>query len=180
MITFMILLPRAFLMNTSHNKRRVIEQGWRNIFRSTFGFSPMPSNPDCIKRKEMKENKTSSRRRNAVCPYKKGQVHSQMISHDLNKSLPAVSTSTLVVARAEEVSDCKNRNKKKPLEIMMIPEKLECVYQTRRPRVNSIGDVGNIEFECKTNRVRKASCSKNGKILLFDLEQESGVLFSCK
>ena len=180
MITYLILLPSAFLMNTSHNKRRVIEHGWKNVLRNTFGLSQIPSNPDCNQRKEKNKNKTSSRRQNAVCPYKKGQVHSQMISHDLNKSLPAVSTSTSVVACAEEGSDCKNRNKKKPLEILMIPEKLERVYQTRRPRVNSIGDVGNIEFECKTNRVRKASCSKNGKILLYDLEQESGVLFSCK
>ena len=180
MITYLILLPTAFLMNTSNNKRRVIEHGWRNVLRNTFGLSSLPSNPDCNQRKDMNKNKTSSRRRNAVCPYKQGQVHSQMISHHLNKALPAVSTSTSVVARAEEVSDCKNRNKKKPLEIMMIPEKLERVYQTRRLRVKSIGDVGNIEFKCKTNRVRKASCSKNGKILLYDLEQESGVLFSCK
>ena len=183
MITYLILLPGAFLMNTSHNKHRVIEHGWKNVLRNTFGLSVTPSNQDCNLRAKINENKTSSRlqkRQKAVYPQKRGQEHSRMISHDLDKTLSAGFTSTSVVARAEDVSDCENRNKKKPLEIMMIPEKLEHVYQTRRPRVNSIGDVGNIEFECKTNRVRKASCSKNGKILLYDLEQESGVLFSCK
>ena len=180
MITYLILLPRAFLMNTSHNKRRVIKQGWRNVLRSTFGFSPMPSNPDCNQRKEMNENKTSSRRRNAVYPYKRGQAHSQMIARDLDKSLPASSISTSVVARAEEVSDCKKKKKKKPLEILMNPDKLERLYRMHHPKVNLIGDVGNIVLECKTNRVKKTTCSENGKILMYDLEQEGEVLFSCK
>ena len=29
---YMIILPYAFLMNTSHNKNRVIEYGWKNVF----------------------------------------------------------------------------------------------------------------------------------------------------
>ena len=44
MILYLILLPRAFLMNTSHNKNRVIEHGWKNILRNTLGLSPKSSN----------------------------------------------------------------------------------------------------------------------------------------
>ena len=33
---YLIVLPRAYLMNTSHNKRRIIEHGWKNILRNTF------------------------------------------------------------------------------------------------------------------------------------------------
>ena len=31
-IPYMLILPYAFLMNTSHNKNRVIEHGWKNVF----------------------------------------------------------------------------------------------------------------------------------------------------
>ena len=32
MFLYMVLLPYAFLMNTSHNKNRMVEYGWRNVF----------------------------------------------------------------------------------------------------------------------------------------------------
>ena len=31
-----VLLPYAFLMNTSHNKDRVIEDGWNSVFKNVF------------------------------------------------------------------------------------------------------------------------------------------------
>ena len=125
MITYLILLPCAFLMNTSHNKRRVIEHGWENVLRNTFGLSTTPSNPDCNQPKIISVKKTSSntkQKRSAVYQYKRGQVHPQMLSHDLGQSLPTGSTSTLVVADVEEASDCKGQKQKKPLDIMMKPE----------------------------------------------------------
>ena len=142
MINYLILLPSAFLMNTSNNKSRVIEHGWRNVLRTTFGLSPMPSNPDCNHRAQMNENKTSSRlrkMRNAVHQDKKGQVHSQIMSHNLVKSLPTGVTSALVATAAEEASDCKEQKQKTPLEIMMNPEKLERAYQMNRPKISLIG-----------------------------------------
>ena len=177
------MLPGAFLMNTSHNKRRVIEHGWKNVLRNTFGLSPTPSNPDCNQPKQISGNKTSSRskqKRNAVYPYKRRKVHSQMISHDLGQSLHTGSTSTLVVAAVEEASDCKGQKRKKPLEIMMKPQKLERAYQIHRPKISVIGNGGNSVLECEANQATKRNCSENGKILVFDLEQESEFLFSCK
>ena len=183
MVTYLILLPCAFLMNTSHNKRRVIEHGWKNVLRNTFGLSPTPSNPDCNQPKKIRVKKTSSKskqKRSAVYPYKRGQVHPQMISHNLGQSLPAGSTSTLVVAAVEEASDCKGQKRKKPLEIMMKPEKLERTYQIHRPKMSLIGNGDNSVVECKANQATKRNCSENGKILVFDLEQESEFLFGCK
>ena len=180
MINYLILLPCAFLMNTSNNKSRVIEHGWRNVLRTTFGLSPTPSNPDCNHRAQMNENKTSSRlrkRRNAVHQDKEGQVQSQIISHKLGKSLPTGSTSALVVTTAEEVSDCKGQKQKKPLEIMMSPEKLERAYQMHRPKISLIGNGDKKVLECKANRVKKIRFSENGKILPSDLEEESEFLF---
>ena len=37
LVLYMIVLPYSFLMNTSHNKERIIEQGWMNIFTNIFG-----------------------------------------------------------------------------------------------------------------------------------------------
>ena len=183
MITYLILLPCAFLMNTSHNKCRVIEHGWKNVFRNTFGLSPMPSNPGCNQAKKISAKKTSSKsqkKRSAVYPYKRGQVNSQMISHDLGQSLTTGSTSTLVVAAVERALDCKGQIQKKPLEIMMKPEKLQQAYQIHRPKISLIGNGDNIALESKTNQATKRDCSKNGKISESDLEQESEFLFSCK
>ena len=183
MISYMILLPGAFLMNTSHNKRRVIEHGWGNVLRNTFGLSLTPSDQNCNKGGKIDENKTSSRvknKRNAVYPDKRGQVHSQMISHDLDKSLHTGSTSTLVVDAAKEASDYKGQKEKKPLEIILNSENLERAYQMDRPKLSLMGTGDNSLLERKANRVTKRVCSENGKILVYDLEQESEFLFSCK
>ena len=44
-IFYHILLPRAFLMNTSHNKDRIIEYGWKNILRNLLRIPKKP--PEC-------------------------------------------------------------------------------------------------------------------------------------
>ena len=183
MITYLILLPCAFLMNTSHNKRRVIEHGWKNVLRNTFGLSPTPANPDCNQPKKISVKKTSTKskqKRSAVYPYKRGQVHPQIISQNLGQSLPTGSTSTLVVAAVEKASGYKCQKRKKPLEIMMKPETLERTYQIHRPKMSLIGNEDGSILECKANQATKRNCSENGKILVSDLEQESEFLFSCK
>ena len=183
MVTYLILLPCAFLMNTSHNKRRVIEHGWKNVLRNTFGLSPMPSNPNCNQPKKISVKKTSNKskqKRSTVYAYKRGKVHPQIISHNLGQSLPTGSNSTLVVTAVGEASQYKGQKRKKPQEIMMKPEKLERTYQIHRPKMSLIGNGDNSVVECKANQATKRNCSENGKILVFDLEQESEILFGCK
>ena len=34
---YMVVLPYSFLMNTSHNKSRIIEHGWKNVFNNILG-----------------------------------------------------------------------------------------------------------------------------------------------
>ena len=36
MTVYLVLLPYAFLMNTSHNKNRIVELGWKNVIRNLF------------------------------------------------------------------------------------------------------------------------------------------------
>ena len=35
---YLVVIPYAFVMNTSDNKRRVIDSGWRNIFKNLIGM----------------------------------------------------------------------------------------------------------------------------------------------
>ena len=37
MMFYAILIPRTFLMNTSHNKDRIVEKGWKNIIKNLIG-----------------------------------------------------------------------------------------------------------------------------------------------
>ena len=39
MTLYMIVLPYAFLMNTSHNKNRIVELGWKGVFKNMLGKS---------------------------------------------------------------------------------------------------------------------------------------------
>ena len=34
MVLFLLILPYSFLMNTSHNKNRIIEHGWKNVIQN--------------------------------------------------------------------------------------------------------------------------------------------------
>lgn len=38
-VPYMIVLPYVFLMNTSHNKNRIVEHGWKNVLRNIIGRS---------------------------------------------------------------------------------------------------------------------------------------------
>ena len=38
MTLYFVFLPYSFLMNTSHNKNRVVEIGWKNVFRNILGI----------------------------------------------------------------------------------------------------------------------------------------------
>jgi hypothetical protein len=40
MILYMVVIPYTFLMNTSDNKNRVVEYGWRNVFQNLPTRSP--------------------------------------------------------------------------------------------------------------------------------------------
>ena len=36
MIQFLIILPYSYLTNTSHNKSRIVEEGWQNVLKNIF------------------------------------------------------------------------------------------------------------------------------------------------
>ena len=54
LIIYLIILPYSFLMNTSHNKNRVIEHGWKNVFKNIAGKKNNEISPEILSSMESK------------------------------------------------------------------------------------------------------------------------------
>ena len=170
MILYLILLPRAFLMNTSHNKSRIIEHGWENILRNTLGLSPKSSSPNSNQEGERVENKT--------------RMSSQITSFAMDNSSPTGTTSILKKSNNEEFSKCKNLQNQKRVQIRMSSPTLERPDQIQKTMVRSISkEMESIErcqgkMDCRTNRSTKMSRLKKDELFMTDLELESENVFS--
>ena len=173
-IVYLILLPRVFLMNTSHNKTRIIEHGWKNVLRNTFGISSSPQNPDRRQEKETSENKIFRKfpkGKPMMYQYNRSRINPRMVSRDIDMSLYTGSAKTSKAALEKSLLPCHGQRKKQEAEIMLSPEGLEGSRQTDR----TIIILGSAERPLtKTNR------DENSKLTLIDLEQEGEDLFSCK
>ena len=69
MVVYDVLLPYSFLMNTSHNKDRVVQLGWKNVFKNIIGksnnsveYDPNFSNETKSKRKPLHKDKIPHKR----------------------------------------------------------------------------------------------------------------------
>ena len=180
MILYLILLPRAFLMNTSHNKGRVIEHGWKNILRNTLGLSPKSSNSNSNQERERVENEISSRSRKKRA--KRHGMSSKIASSTTDKPSLIGSTSILKKAINEDVSECRNVNQKRA-EIIMNPSTLErpdqTIISTISKEMESVKKCqGKMDFTA--NRSSKIGRLKNNKLVVTDLELESENVFSFK
>ena len=182
MILYLILLPRAFLMNTSHNKKRVIEHGWKNILRNTLGLSPKSSNANSNQEEERVENKTCSR--SSIMRAKRHRMSSKIESSATDKPSLIASTSILKKAIIEDFSECKNLQNQTRVEIMMNPATLERPDQTHNAIVTSISkEMESIEkcqgkMDCTAKRSTKIRRLKNNKLVITDLELEIENVFS--
>ena len=189
-IMYLILLPRVFLMNTSYNKSRIIEHGWRNIFKNTFGLSATPSYSGCDRRRgtgETKNSRTLSQRQATVHPYKKNPIYPKISSPNTRNIIPTGSTSMFGEDATKNVSDAKQQPEKMRLEVIMCPGTLEKKHQVDRSIVNFLTKETKEIKEGKNGlgsvdaKLTKKSCLKrNAKLLIIDLEQESELLFGLK
>ena len=94
MIVYDIVLPYAFLMNTSHNKKRIVESGWKNIFKNIIGITDnvVDSQEDISKDVAKKQNvfleasiTTKSTRNNEVS--KTGSIHDSLAINTVDHSV---------------------------------------------------------------------------------------------
>ena len=181
----MILLPRAYLMNTSYNKGRIIEHGWKNVLKNTLGLSPgMPNRDGC------EENRISAsqainrvpKRQLPLIQNERYRIHPQTTSRHVKSGC----TSVLKVTNTKKHLDCKMEPQNKRREVIVIPEKLKGSRKVDRASKGLISiETGGIMkgdnvLGCTENEIRKISCSKNGDLSIINLEQEGELLFSCK
>ena len=81
-IFYVILLPHAFLMNTSHNKNRIVDYGWRSVFRNIIGRSPKFDEPNPIKTKVQTPPMAAKQRRQHKGKFN-NKIFTTSASHDV-------------------------------------------------------------------------------------------------
>ena len=176
-------------MNTSYNKSRIIEHGWKNVLKNTFGLSSSLPNPYRNKENNMNENPTSNRvrkRRVPVYHHKRSWIYPLMTSRSRDRPSSSGCKSTLTVSTKNKNLNCEMEQKNECREIIIRPEGLKRPRQFNRALRNSIAIemVGVMEEEnvlgSTAKKIRKINCSKNGDLSITDLEQECDILFSCK
>lgn len=131
---YMVILPYAFLMNTSHNKDRIVADGWRNVFRNLLGrynhanvIISLPPNQDC--RTQQRTNAVSRSKEND----KNNPIFVTGSSDESTNPVIKINSSTITEPSYEEPSTSKNikRLKKGPLDYLQLnAEGLQHSYST--------------------------------------------------
>ena len=128
MLLYFILLPCIFLMNTKHNKNRIVEKGWKNVIRNAFGFPKESSldESDPIQGTNISDNKSESNlsrirkwfktRRHVVRPFVASfQPASQKIeifTISQNQQFPLYNTVTDESSPAVDINKAANSGKR--------------------------------------------------------------------
>ena len=92
--TYFILMPYAFLMNTSHNKNRIIEHGWKNVLRNMIGIKTRPSSCNRVLPRCDDENVPECDEDNA----------SNIVDNQLDASEDSIDNNDLMVSRIFSIS----------------------------------------------------------------------------
>mgnify|MGYP001478494899 CR=1 FL=1 len=64
MIVYDIVLPYAFLMNTSHNKSRVVSLGWNNVISNILGVNNTLQKEDDVPKEDTREHQKALKKEN--------------------------------------------------------------------------------------------------------------------
>ena len=101
MVLYDIILPYAFLMNTSHNKERIVEFGWKNVLKNIIFRSGSNSVADITKvtdkktyrefEKESKNKETNSVKVSTILASSKGNLDNNSAVSTMTQSKPSSS-----------------------------------------------------------------------------------------
>ena len=91
MVLYDVILPYAFLMNTSHNKNRIVELGWKNVLKNMIFRSGSNSVEDITKQttdekttrkfeKKSKNKEPNSRKISTIVAFSKGKVDKNFVA----------------------------------------------------------------------------------------------------
>ena len=178
-IFYQILLPYVFLMNTSHNKARIIEYGWKNVFQNL-----TLNSKTVAKSNENTSNKSTSNGNN------QSTENMERNSSNNNKLFVSATGYSAQASNNKNSSSIlkhqnKEPNQRHPVNAVVSVIDLEQQNDQRRLAENIItGMVKNIDNEEKVmEQIKKLAvlneCSRKGEVLSH-LELESEMLFNCK
>ena len=168
-ICYSILLPHAFIMNTSHNKNRVIEYGWKNVLRNLVGMTRRPpeNNEDGIMagirntNRPIKDNKTKNKSKY----YKVYTISKSVNISEKNSKGAYGSTKTQTIKRPDKLE--------KKVNFQTTPK-----WATKeKPRSSKAKEIKNENQKYQRKAVVPHEV-KQTEIVFIDLEQESDSLFN--
>ena len=179
-INYFILLPYVFLMNTSHNKTRIIEYGWKNLLKNTMGKSNnnLETNHDnqvntCSK------SQTSNKKTNIKNNCAKNQLHADTNYRSTAKRKPRFTNSINNL-------QMKNQGSRNPRTSYAQIRVIDLEQQDEQPELNQnaihemIRNVKNDEkFQNNFNKCYEDKNVFRNAEIINALELESDILF-CK
>jgi hypothetical protein len=89
MISYFIILPYVFLMNTSHNKNRIVELGWKNVLMNVIGRpdnSVEPNEEMGNDKHESQASKLKKKRKSSMPPTDNNKTYISVISSNALQS----------------------------------------------------------------------------------------------
>ena len=168
-ICYSILLPHAFIMNTSHNKNRVIECGWKNVLRNVVGMTRRPP--------ENNENEAMNGIRNTIRPIKDNEAKTQSKCSKVYTISKSVTTSEINSKGACGTSETKtikgHSNLVQSVNIQTTPK-----WATKeKPRSSKAKEIKN-ESQKYQRKTLVPHAVKKTEIFFIDLEKESDTVFN--
>ena len=89
-LLYFVILPYAFLMNTSQNKNRIIEDGWMNVLKNVVGTSYQ----DLMTVRKKTRNERQTKVKPILPSPRKFPIMSQNVVKPCNQEIPVVSTNS--------------------------------------------------------------------------------------
>ena len=168
-ICYSILLPHAFIMNTSHNKNRVIEYGWKNVLRNLVGMTRRPP--------ENNGHGTMAGIRNTHRPIKDNKTKNQSKHcrvYTISKSVSASETNSKGACGSSSTQTIKGTDRRVKNVHFHIPPKWATKHKVRSLKAK--------EFKTKDQKYQEKTLVPHAvgqtEIVFIDLEQESDSLFN--
>ena len=185
-IFYLILLPYSFLMNTSDNKNRIVEYGWKNVFLNLVGRSSSIHESTDNDKKGARPNKNKDRKREKSLPSIRSnkifwtrEAQNAVISKDIK------GRSTLEVMQKERILGNKEHHRQNTEESeMKVIDIEEQEYQRETLQKLIAGMVNNIDDEVKYkedfNKLSVFMKYHKKGMVLSERELESEILFNVK
>ena len=185
-IFYLILLPHTFLMNTSHNKNRILEYGWKNVLLNPVGRpSTSQETTDDNAKKDSYNNNKSNKKETFVPNLDSNKIFMTRESLNILTSNIAKNRSTVKTnqTRVDPGDNEQNKNSSEEAVMNVIDiEEQEYQNEILRKLLSSMAE--NIDEKDKfmehlNKLVVFRECYKQGKYLT-ELELESEILFNVR